>query len=457
MLLLPLALIGCGSAESILTVAINPQEVPGDGVSTSTVTVRAFLNGVPAKDGTSINLSATGGSFKADKIETTAVARTVAGEGNLTWYPPVTLGEYRISASYTDAYKRPQQAQGSVRVIDPVPIDGSTFRFTCAANNIGVPRAGADDVRLPCSVEAKDKNGVAVEFDLNRFGVLAETGDIEVDGKGGIFYVINASSEPVDVAPEGDPVAGEPQWFDANAGKTRNPRDGYAAVVIHTLGTLTGTNDALQGEPFVDANDNGQWDPGETYFDADKNTSWTPAGASIGEGRIWRWVKIVLSGEVSDRSPVDSGLRLWSTTSGQMSVDVAFGGTADFSVRLVDANLNPVASHSSGGTQDTVALLTDNNAGVITPKTVLLARDARGPVFNLVTGAIDGRATRAAYTQGIKDYQFTITNNLRASATVSETWALKSVMIKRTPYPGARQITESLPPAGGVRGTLMIP
>ncbi len=458
---LPVVLVltacGGGASQSALTISVDPVQVPGDGISTATVVIRAIVQGAPVKDGTSINVTCTGGSFELGADTLTEKVRTVAGEGTLTWYAPVAQGEYRISASYEDLFGKQQQAQASVQVIEPIAIDGASFSFSCTATNVGIPRSGDEDLRLPCNITARDKNGSAVVFDLNRFGVMTEAGTLEVDEDGNLFYVLAPGQEPKDVTPEGDPVAGEPRWVDTSTGKTRNPRDGIATLVVHTGGTLTGATDPLQGEPFLDENDDGLWSPGESWFDADENGSYTPAGGAVGEGRIWRWVKVMLTGPISERGPIDSGLGLWSTASGSLTLDVAFGGTGTFSVLLVDGNLNPVASHATGGTQDTIAPETTNSSGPLTPRTVQIARDSAGVVFNQTTGAIDGRATRAAYTQGLMDYTFTVTNNLRASVTASEPWALRLITIKRVPYPDARQITETLSPATAVSGELLMP
>ncbi|MDF1564622.1 MAG: hypothetical protein P1V51_16375 [Deltaproteobacteria bacterium] len=456
--LIGLLLAACGGGnDSTLIISVNPQQVPGDGSSSATVTVRAIALDEPVKDGTTINVTCTGGTFEQGKETTTETIRTVGGEGTVTWYAPVVQGEYRISASYQDLFGKQKQAQTSVQVIEPTPIDGASFSFSCTASNVGVPRSGEDDLRLPCNVSARDRNGVDVPFDLNRFGVLTETGTLEVDANGDIFFVLSPGQVPKDTTPEGDAVNGEPRWLDSASGKTRNPRDGFATLVVHTNGTLTGAHDALQGEPYLDENDDGMWNPGESWFDADENGSYTPAGGAVGEGRIWRWVKILLTGMVSEQGPVDAGLGLWSTASGSLALDVPFGGTGTFSVILVDANLNPVASHAAGGTQDTIEPQCSNTSGAITPRQVQLDRDAAGVVFNPSTGAIDGRATRPAYTQGLTDYTFTLTNNLRSTVTAPEAWALERITVKRVPYPGARQITETLSPATAVSGDLLAP
>lgn len=51
------------------------------------------------------------------------------------------------------------------------------------------------------------------------------------------------------------------------------------------------------GDPYVDANDNGMWDPGEWYFDADGDGAYTPPGGRWkATTKIWTQTKVVYTG-----------------------------------------------------------------------------------------------------------------------------------------------------------------
>jgi hypothetical protein len=119
---------------------------------------------------------------------------------------------------------------------------------------------------------------------------------------------------PFDVAP----IAGEPSvshGLDGCGTRTHNPRDGVVTIVAIADGEEAfwdsngnGVYDSLpaasaepfidQGEPFVDENDNGQWDPGEWFDDVDQSTSYTARnGVWDANTKIWTQTVVVYTGD----------------------------------------------------------------------------------------------------------------------------------------------------------------
>ena len=453
------SLSACGGGpQSVLIIEVADPELPSDGVTTTTITVRAIFQGNPVEDGTRITVKVSDGQL-GDRGEQEAEVSTVGGAGTIEFLGPYEEVDpdgkvVAITASFTDPYEQVQQASATLLMVPPPPIDGNAFAFFCDVRNAGRPQ-GAEPLRIGCTVDAKDVNQRTIPADFVRFEFMAEVGYFEFDERSErLVWVLPPGQEPVDVEPAGGAADGEPRWLDTATGRTRNPRDGIVSLVVHARGR-PGTADALHGEPFVDADDNGQYDVGETYFDADGNGAYTGPGVSAtGEARIWRWAKIMLTGGVDPTAAVASGLGLWQIDDqANLTVDVARGATAKLSLLLVDSNLNPIASHDD---LDNVSLRASPSSAEITPGEQQLARDQVGVSFNANTGALDGYETRAGYLKSSNVvYDFTLFNGLTPSA-MPAPWRLVEATVERTPYPGGRQITDALPtdPSEAPSGTL---
>ena len=263
---------------------------------------------------------------------------------------------------------------------------------------------------------------------------------------------------PDDVEPAGPTDTGEPRWAENTGGITHNPRDGVATLVVWTMGKPDASQDALHGEPFVDANDNGTFDTGEQYYDADGNGSYTgPSGA--GTTAIWRWVKVLMTGPVDASAPTKAGLPLWTTPNasgtgtGSLTVNIKPGTSATIGVALLDQNLNPVASLPTGGS-DTMSITVNANDAAVAPDTANLPQNFSGLSFDPNTGALNGMNAKATYLQNT-DVNFTITNTIdTTTATTNEPWNISAISIQRTPYPSAATTSESLPPNTAPSGVL---
>ncbi len=148
------------------------------------------------------------------------------------------------------------------------------------------------------------------------------------------------------------------------------------------MGKPDASQDALHGEPFVDANDNGTFDPGEQYYDADGNGAYSgPSGA--GTTAIWRWVKVLMTGPVDGAAPAKAGLALWhhhrdrGQQPGATSVNIKPGDSATIGVTLLDQNLNPVASLPDGGS-DTMSITVNANDATVAPDSANLPSNYSG-------------------------------------------------------------------------------
>ena len=336
-----------------------------------------------------------------------------------------------------------------MQVVAPPPVDGASFKFSCAIENLGVPPPGAGPVDVPCQLSAKDVNGNDVIVDTNRFHFLTEAGNLKLDpDTGALVWEVNPGDHPKDVPAAGAIDTGEPRWTENTGGITHNPRDGIATLVVWTMGKPDASQDALHGEPFVDANDNGTFDPGEQYYDADGNGAYSgPSGA--GTTAIWRWVKVLMTGPVDGAAPAKAGLALWHTTgtggsSGSNVVNIKPGDSATIGVTLLDQNLNPVASLPDGGS-DTMSITVNANDATVAPDSANLPSNYSGLTFDPDTGALNGINARATYLQN-KDVNFVITNTIDPTVTTTnEPWNISAIDISRTPYPTASTTTESLP------------
>jgi hypothetical protein len=88
-------------------------------------------------------------------------------------------------------------------------------------------------------------------------------------------------------------VRGEEGFVDGSSGC---PRDGvYQGPGSGVAGCAAGGENFIDlGEPFVDSNDNGQWDPGEAYDDVNNDGRWNgPNGSWDADTTIWAQARIL--------------------------------------------------------------------------------------------------------------------------------------------------------------------
>lgn len=159
----------------------------------------------------------------------------------------------------------------------------------------------------------------------------------------GPFPALDVTPLPADGAQYPYPRLAEPSTMDGAL--TRNPRDGLVTILAYTDGEehyyddnsngMRDSNERFidQGEPFTDANDNYQWDPGEFYNDVDGSGGWTPAnGTWDANAKIWTVAHVLYTdasrGSLAQFSP--------------SSFSVAKGTQQLVDVYMPDQNLNHI-------------------------------------------------------------------------------------------------------------------
>jgi hypothetical protein len=147
-------------------------------------------------------------------------------------------------------------------------------------------------------------------------------------------------------------MMGEPNHLEMNM--IHNPRDGLLTIVFYTDG-MEGFIDANGdgkynagesfagydlAEPFVDVNDNNEFDSdlGEQFIDLDENGEWSPAnGTWDEETKIWTSTKIMFTGR-----PHES---METTRFEPSGINIENAGSQKLTLYLMDINHNPIAAH----------------------------------------------------------------------------------------------------------------
>lgn len=254
---------------------------------------------------------------------TNVIAGTTAG--NITVKACVEVGE-----STRCGYSWP------IGVVGGRPYRGG-MSLSCSPVNLGALRwrdEGASEITLPpsgrpcteCSVQLSDQNGnpVGVFDDIN-VTFLAESGRFpsgqqatpDSNGHASVTWCADGPM-PVDVPP----LAGEPSWEEELTHITRNPRDGLVTIIAYVNGEEEFTDRNGNGqwdrgepgdieehfwdqpEPFVDANDNNEFDPeiDTDFFDVDGGTPnvWDSGNCTWDGGAnttaIWVQTRVLLTG-----------------------------------------------------------------------------------------------------------------------------------------------------------------
>jgi hypothetical protein len=241
---------------------------------------------------------------------------------------------------------------------------GSTLSFECDAVNIGALRDPLPDLAVPCHLSLQDSAGAAIDpmgLEPGAYGFIAEAGSVDpqaVDDYDDVYFLYSTAgglaAAPVDVAP----LDGEPSR-PGDLGGTRNPRDGLVTIVAWVRGeegyrdiNLNGVYEPALGEtfvdlgePFVDVDDDGEFDPGagDIWIDLDGDGRYTqPNGAWDGDTLIWTTFKMLWTG-LAHQSPSTSRIEL------EGGRDIPPSATREITVTVVDENLNPIAANGSGG------------------------------------------------------------------------------------------------------------
>ncbi|MHB8876172.1 MAG: Ig-like domain-containing protein, partial [Myxococcaceae bacterium] len=198
------------------------------------------------------------------------------------------------------------------------------------------------------------------------------------------YVAVNGYSLPLDVPAS---LTGEyALTFNSGCGvKEHNPRDGLVSIIVSAIGEegfIDGSNSRPangiydlgenfmdQGEPFVDANDNGLRDANEPYVDANNNSQWNgPNGSWDPNTVVWAETRVVYTGfaaRYTPAPPADEISRWYTmgppvppwggpTSPPVFSIPTAVtgppavpAGSADYRVYFADQNFNQPASQTT--------------------------------------------------------------------------------------------------------------
>ncbi len=227
--------------------------------------------------------------------------------------------------------------------------------FSCERKNVG--GFILDNVHTECTVLLADRHSNKIGFATNvifktEAGHITPSAVTDVDGDdmgSTVVTLRTGNPRPVDV----EPIAGEP-YFNAGA-YNRNPRDGLLTLVAITTGeeqfsdeNANGTYDAGEpfvdlGEPLVDANDNGIWDPGEDYSDTNQNGQWDgPNGQWDSETEIWRPYWMTWHGQLVGGAACGAAYRYSGLCPRSFSLSWSSGDIQLMTWAAKDFNLNPI-------------------------------------------------------------------------------------------------------------------
>ncbi len=348
-------LSACG--ETQIRLFADRETISAGGMDSTVITAEVDLAGEPVKTGIIVNFEATGGSFESSsELLSTSVSTDDGGNAKVRFFSGPTQGSATITATFYDDVSGVSATSSITIQFGPpsgynTPVAG-TFRLNCDEFNIGALREPIPDIRVSCYLTATTRmkdNIPATAFSptfLTEAGSFTAEDDYYSGDRIFVYSPRGGASAPRDLEP--DSSLGEPSHIDS-IGLNRNPRDGLATLVAVVDGeeSFTDTNgnqeyDQGEGfedtaEPFVDANDNDDWDPDEEYLDVNGNEQWDDAnGQWDASTKIMAIFKILWTGAVHNSSQTSRIERFSST--------IANGGKLDIKAFVLDANMNPVAA-----------------------------------------------------------------------------------------------------------------
>lgn len=403
------------STTPTLVLSATPNPLPGDGETPATIVATVTQGGAPA-DGATVHFVTTLGTFRESASGSPLIADVPVTSGTATanLIPPRQgWGEVKITASASVDGQQPS----AVTMLPLSPAGGlaAKLMFTCKHQNIGAfVHNRQDTIHVLCVATATDStNKVIPKASVQ---TLTEAGNLDwshddVGGQQFVYSVAPDAPPPVDVGafdssgheqdhcpagcvadPFGSACQGEPCWNDPT-GPTRNPRDGVATLIA-AVPAIRSFDD--QGEPFVDANDNGVRDPGEPFIDYNGNGKYDGPDGKLKDRLIWKAFRMVWSGELSVTATGQSRTthEAFFTRSG-----------ADVTAHLFDRNFNALAANgasASDGINFSGTCTDDGQTGSVDR---VMEQRAPGILFNDSDGSISAPGLRTTWSQKT-DYVF---------------------------------------------------
>lgn len=325
------ALVACSGPDvTTLSLSLLPAKVEVAAGSFALIEVRGRTGDASIQEMSEITLSTDYGSFTDSNIEQVLTLEIAGQKATAKLYSPARPGKATVTARYVDPYGLEVMATGTVEFVVPVV---SKLEFSCSAKNIGALVEASADMNIRCdatpyTADNEVVRNAKVNFLTEAGGFTPLQQDSEIDSR--VLFTYNprdGGKRPKDVMP----VGSEPSWTDPDNNQIRNPRDGLVTLVAF----VAAPNDGFQGEPFVDENDDGNWNPGEPYFDANGNGVYDDQQ----ETHIWKMIKILWTGAAREQT-------CERTTTGT-GTDIERGLTRTFNFTFLDENMNVLASNAA--------------------------------------------------------------------------------------------------------------
>jgi hypothetical protein len=448
---LPLSVIllcaACSSTPA-LTLTATPNPLPGDGVTPGTVVANVTSGGSPAD--AMVHFTTTVGTFKESLAGTPLVADIAASGGIATAnLVPPRQGWGQVAITAAASLDGKQVSASATLPLIPAGGAANTLSFRCLHQNIGGMVHGRQDtLHMLCVATAFLNNKPIANASVQ---TLTEAGALDWahDDNGVQQFVYSVRPDdpsPKDVGPfdsngheqavcpagcvaapfDGNQCPGEPCWTDPT-GITHNPRDGIVTLVAAVPGVKSFDD---QGEPFVDANDNGVWDPGEAFIDYNGNGKWDAPDGKVKDRLIWKAYRVIWSGEaaITPSGATRNSHDAFLTKSG-----------ADLSFTVFDRNFNAVAADGPSAQVDQIEWAADcsPNDGQVTLALTNQALNQLDPgvLFEADTGKISAPQLHTTWLRGT-----TYTNHSSFTGTAGQGCSV-TAQTKRQYDPGAPDIS----------------
>ena len=450
-LALAICLTGCGGEDS-LKLSLPDGNIIEWG---SDIKVVASIKeqGNPPADDEEVSFSTTVGSFEPysgsvrNAVHATTVA-TMGGKAEATVYSfPGEAGTGQVTASYVTINGTTVKDTVSVTVKGGGQASGAGFTAACDPQNVS---AFADNqeraaMQVRCVVRVKDIRGSPVPSASIRSMVEAGCGMTPVPDEESQDFIFSLSPtcDPIDV----EPMTGEPNHLEMNM--IHNPRDGLLTIVFYTDGQegfvdANGNGEYDPGEsfaghdlaePFVDINDNNEYDTGEPFEDVDGNQEWSPANGRWDEDtKIWTSTKIMFTGR-----PHES---VETTRFEPSGINIENAGSQTLTLYLMDINHNPLSAH-----EDTDILEFTAEGAQLTTDSVALKKTMGIKFTN------DGAVIASSFEED-RTYEVTLEDYNPEPDSVPEAVTLRtSVYWTPAPYFDNYDATQQIEELGNVTGT----
>lgn len=347
---------------------VTQLNVQSTGIATSTQVVFEVRDnaGLPLP-GVTVSFELTTGSAAGCSVAPTQAVSDQAGLVRTT----LLTGESQGTASVKATVMGLTPATSNSFIIAIGRPSAEKLLVSCVRKTLGAlqdPQPPRRDQSTQCSASFADRNSVKPAYPL-LVSWLAEAGQVDVNSMAaaGAGIATTSFATNADLPRATTPLVGEPSNGSAN------PRDGFVTIVASMPGEeqfWDGTGGGLQNgkwepgewfvdlpEPYVDSNDNGQYDNGEPFTDTDrvdcttkarlpKNNMWDgPNGCWDSNTQIWAPTHIVYSDSLVGGAQNTTYVQV---TPPFPTTPVPPGDTSSHLVRMWDSNFNRLSSDAIG-------------------------------------------------------------------------------------------------------------